>query len=35
MLEGTYDPLEDVDDAIRLLIEQFRRNDEAKKDKRP
>jgi hypothetical protein len=35
MLEGMYDPPEGVDDATRLRIEQFRRNDKAKRDKRP
>jgi hypothetical protein len=35
MLEGTYDPPEGVDDATRLLIQQFRKNDKAKMDKRP
>jgi hypothetical protein len=35
MLDGTYDPPEGVDDATRLLIEQFRRNNEARMDKRP
>jgi hypothetical protein len=35
MLKGTYDPPEGVDDATRLLIEQFSRSDKAKMDKRP
>jgi hypothetical protein len=35
MLEGAYDPPEGVDDATRLIIEQFRKNDKTKMDKRP
>jgi hypothetical protein len=35
ILEGMYDPPKGVDGATRLFIEQFRRNDKSKKEKRP